>query len=90
MPVVKHLNNIIYYIKKEIHGEQLILQSQARGEFDLAVSFTLLTNINQVALFISGQIYRQTQEYSSVECGVVGAVRVSFKRNSFFRTFAGN
>ena len=49
MHIVKHLNNLVYFIKKEIQGEKLILQSQVRGEFDLAVSFILLTNINQVA-----------------------------------------
>ena len=77
MPIVKHLNNFVYFIKKEIQGEQNILQSTARGESDLAVSFTLLTNINQVTLSISEQLFRQTQEYSSFECGVVGAVLVA-------------
>ena len=51
----------------------------ARGEFDLAFSFTLLTNINQVALSISEQLCRQTQEYSSLECGVVGEVLVTLQ-----------
>ena len=63
MPIVKHLDNFVYLIKKEIQGGQLILQSQAQGEFDLAVSNTLLTNINQVALSFSEQLCRQTQEY---------------------------
>ena len=40
MPIVKHLNNFFHFIKKKnIQGEQLILQSQGAGEFDLAVSF---------------------------------------------------
>ena len=44
VPFVKHLNIFVYFAKKkEIQGEQLLLQSQARDEFDLAVSFTLLT-----------------------------------------------
>ena len=85
MPVVKHLNNSVYFIKKEIHGEQLILRSQARGEFDLAVSFTLLTNINQVALSISEQPCRSTQEYSSFECGMVGTVIVTFQPQYFLK-----
>ena len=80
MPIVKHLNNFVYFIKKkEIQSEQLILQSQAQGELDLAVSFTLLTNINQVALSISEHVSRQTREYPSFECGVVGAVLVTLQ-----------
>ena len=52
------------------------MRSQMRGEFDLAASFTLLTNITQMALSISEQLCQQTQEYLSFECGVVGAVLV--------------
>ena len=58
MPIVKHLNNFVFFIKKRnSRGATHSAQSGA-GEFDLAVSFTLLTNINQVALSISEQLCR--------------------------------
>ena len=37
MSIVKHLTIFRLLYKKEIQGEQLILQSQAQDEFDLAV-----------------------------------------------------
>ena len=37
MPIVKHLNHLVYFIKKEIQGEQLLCNSQTRDEFDLAI-----------------------------------------------------
>ena len=80
MPIVNCLNNFVYFIKRKCKGGggQLILQSQAWYEFDIAVSFTILTII-QVALSISEQLCRQTQDDSSFECGVVGAVLVTLQ-----------
>ena len=50
MPIVKHLNHLVYFIKKKkkkFMGSNSFCK-KSRGEFVLAVSFTLLNNINQV------------------------------------------
>ena len=79
VPIVKHLNHSVYFIKKKFKGSNSSCESQTLGELELAVSFTLLTIINQVALSISEQLCRQTQEYSTFQCDGLGAVLVKLQ-----------
>ena len=79
MLIVKHLNNFVYFIKKKFKGSNSFCKVRRWVNSIQLFLLNLLTNINQVALSISERLCRQTQECSSFECGVVGAVLVTLQ-----------